>query len=124
MNKASYTERKNFVKYDNEHYLLYLNEEPAEIVVNEETGETAAGYNYYGSEVDGSTKIKASDVNDDNRRSKFIAGLIGTEYDVDAQIAILANNGDTTEHANDLARFKAIRANIKVAVDELLSRTL
>ena len=124
MNKASYTERKNFVKYDNEHYLLYLNEEPAEIVVNEETGETAAGYNYYGSEVDGSTKIKASDVNDDNRRSKFIAGLIGTEYDVDAQIAILANDGDTTEHANDLVRFKALRASIKAAIDDLLSRTL
>lgn len=124
MNKASYTERKNFVKYDNEHYLLYLNEEPAEIVVNEETGETAAGYNYYGSEVDGSTKIKASDVNDDNRRSKFIAGLIGTEYDVDAQIAILANNGDTTEHANDLVRFRGLRASIKTAIDELLSRTL
>lgn len=124
MNKASYTERKNFVKYDNEHYLLYLNEEPAEIVVNEETGETVAGYNYYGSEVDGSTKIKASDVNDSNRRSKFIAGLIGTEYDVDAQIAILANDGDTTEHANDLVRFKALRASIKAAIDELLSRTL
>ena len=124
MNKASYTERKNFVKYDNEHYLLYLNEEAAEIVVNEETGETVAGYNYYGNEVDGSVKIKASDVTEDNRRSKFIAGLIGTEYDVDAQIAILANNGDTAEHADDLARFKAIRANIKVAIDELLSRTL
>ncbi|MBR5270815.1 MAG: hypothetical protein IKV64_01385 [Clostridia bacterium] len=124
MNKASYTERKNFVKYDNEHYLLYLNEEATEIVVNEETGETVAGYNYYGNEVDGSVKIKASDVTEDNRRSKFIAGLIGTEFDVDAQIAILANDGDTTEHANDLARFKAFRSNCKIAIDELLSRTL
>lgn len=124
MNKASYTERKNFVKYDNEHYLLYLNEEPAEVVVNEETGETAAGFNYYGSEVDGSTKIKASDVTDSNRRAKFIAGLIGNEFDVDAQIAVLANDGDTAEHAEDLTRFKAYRASCKAAVDELLSRTL
>lgn len=124
MNKASYTERKNFVKYDNEHYLLYLNEEPAEVVVNEETGETAAGFNYYGCEVDGSTKIKASDVTDSNRRAKFIAGLIGNEFDVDAQIAVLANNGDTAEHAEDLTRFKAYRTSCKAAVDELLSRTL
>ena len=124
MNKASYTVRKNFVKYDNEHYLLYLNEETADVVVNEATGETAAGYNYSGSEVDGSIKIKASDVTDDNRRSKFIAGLIGTEFDVDAQIAILANDGDTEEHAEDLTRFKAFRADCKSAIDELLSRTL
>lgn len=123
MNTVSYTERKNFIKYDNEHYLLYLNEESTE-VVNEETGEAMDGYKYQGSEIDGSVKIKATDVTDENRRAKFIAGLIGTEFDVDAQIAILANDGDTEEHAEDLTRFKAFRTNCKAAIDELLSRTL
>ena len=42
MHTVSYIERKNFVKFDNEHYLLYLNEEKAE-VKNEETGESVQG---------------------------------------------------------------------------------
>ena len=38
MNKtASYSERKTFVQYDENHVLLYLNEQPAEIT-NEVTG--------------------------------------------------------------------------------------
>ena len=121
MNTASYTERKNYVKYDDEHYLLYLNEESAEIT-SEESDETVEGYAYSGTEVDGGTMIEASDVTDDNRRSKFIAGLIGVEYDIDAQIAILANGEDTDEHATELEEFAAYRASCKTAVDELLER--
>lgn len=124
MKTASYRERKSYVKYDNEHYLLYLNEEVAEVVVNEETGETEKEFTYYGSEVDGSTKITASNVTDENRRAKFISGLIGREYDVNAQIATLANNGDTAEHAEELECFKDYRRSCKAAVDELLSRTI
>ena len=45
MHTVSYIERKNFVKFDNEHYLLYLNEEKAE-VKNEETGESVQGFSY------------------------------------------------------------------------------
>ena len=124
MNTVGYIARKNYVKYDNEHYLLYLNEETAEVVVNPETNEAASGYNYTGHQPDGSTKICASDVTDENRRDKFIAGLIGNEFDMDAQIAILANGGDTDEHAEEMARFKEYRAKCKAAVDELLSRNL
>ena len=39
MNKATYTDRKTFVKYDDSHVLLYLNEQPGE-VTNPETGES------------------------------------------------------------------------------------
>ena len=39
MNTAGYIARKNYVKYDNEHYLLYLNENAAEVMVNPETKE-------------------------------------------------------------------------------------
>lgn len=109
------------MKYDDEHYLLYLNEESAEIT-SEESDETVEGYAYSGAEGDGGTMIEASDVTDDNRRSKFIAGLIGVEYDMDAQIAILANGDDTDEHAAEMEEFAAYRASCKTAVDELLER--
>lgn len=82
MYKVSYIGRKNFVKFDDEHYLLYLNEEQAE-VKNEESGDIMQGYTYTGSQPDGGTLVEAKDVTDDNRRAKFVAGLIGTEYDID-----------------------------------------
>ncbi len=121
---ANYTERKKYVKFDDEHCLLYLNEEATDVVVNEETGETAPGYKYTGDQPDGSTKICVSGVTDKNRRAKFIAGLIGREFDVDAQIAILANDSDTPAHADEMERFKACRADCKTAVDELLARNI
>ena len=55
-------------------------------------------------------------------RGKFIAGLIGIEYSKDDQIALLANGEDTNEHAEELAKFKAVRAAAKKEVDELMKR--
>lgn len=118
---ASYTERKKFEIYDSGRVLLYLNEQPAEIT-NEETGENMPGYSYTGDMPDGGTMIEATDVTDENRRDKFVAGLIGRGYDMDAQIAVLANGADTPEHAAELEQFAAWRARCKAAVDELLSR--
>ena len=57
MNTVSYIERKTYVRYDADSYLLYLNEAPADVVVDEESGETARGYSYTGEETDGSTRI-------------------------------------------------------------------
>ena len=123
MYKVSYIGRKNFVKFDDKHYLLYLNEEQAE-VKNEETGDTVQGYAYTGSQPDGGTLVEAKDVTDDNRRAKFVAGLIGTEYDIDSQIAILANGNDTDQHAEELKAFEENRRTVKAMIDELLSREL
>ena len=58
----------------------------------------------------------------ENMRGKFIAGLIGIEYSKDDQIALLANGEDTNEHAEELAKFKAVRAAAKKEVDELMKR--
>lgn len=127
MNTVNYAERKTFVKYDDDHFLLYLNEQEAEFQTAGEDGqpgETVQGYSYTGEEADGSTKIAASGVTDANRRDKFIAGLIGLSFDIDAQIAILANDGDTEAHAEEMESYKACRAKCKAAVDELLARTL
>lgn len=118
---ASYTERKKFEIYDGGRVLLYLNEQPAEIA-NEETGESVPGYSYTGDMPDGGTMIEAAGVTDENRRDKFVAGLIGKGYDMDAQIAVLANGADTPEHAAELEQFAAWRTRCKAEVDELLSR--
>lgn len=123
MYKVSYIGRKNFVKFDDEHYLLYLNEEQAE-VKNEKSGDIMPGYAYTGSQPDGGTLVEAKDVNDDNRRAKFVAGLIGTEYDIDSQIAILANGNDTDQHAQELKDFEDNRRVVKETIDELLAREL
>lgn len=123
MNTVSYIERKTYVRFDAGSYLLYLNEAPAD-VVDEESGETASGYSYTGEETDGSTRIvvDARTVTDENRRGKFVAGLIGRRYSIDDQIAILANSGNTDEHAEELRTFETYRAECKRQVDELLSR--
>lgn len=123
MYKVSYIGRKNFVKFDDEHYLLYLNEEQAE-VKNEKSGDIMQGYAYTGSQPDGGTLVEAKGVNDDNRRAKFVAGLIGTEYDIDSQIAILANGNDTDQHAQELKDFEDNRRVVKETIDELLAREL
>ena len=123
MHTVSYIERKNFVKFDNEHYQLYLNEEKAE-VKNEKMGESVQGFSYTGSHPDGGTMVEAIGVNDDNRRAKFVAGLIGTEYDIDSQIAILANGTDTDQHAEELKAFEENRRTVKTMIDELIAREL
>lgn len=123
MYKVSYIGRKNFVKFDDKHYMLYLNEEQAE-VKNEETGDAVQGYAYTGSQPDGGTLVEAKGVTDDNRRAKFVAGLIGTEYDIDSQIAILANGNDTDQHAQELKDFEDTRRMVKETIDELLAREL
>ena len=53
-----------------------------------------------------------------------MAGLIGTEYDIDSQIAILANGNDTHQHPQELKDFEDNRRVVKETIDELLAREL
>lgn len=108
------------MKYDNSHYLLFLNEQEAE-QTNEE-GEKIKGYTYTGPRQDGSTLIEATGVTQENMRGKFIAGLLGLKYSLDDQIALLANGEDSEEHSEELASFSRARIEAKKAVDDLLSR--
>lgn len=77
MNTVSYIERKKYVRYDANSYLLYLNEAPADVVVDEESGETARGYSYTGEETDGSTRISvdARTVTDETAAASSWQGL-------------------------------------------------
>ena len=122
MNTAFNPARQNYVKYDDNHYLLFLNEQEAE--QTNENGDKVKGYTYTGTMPDGSTLIEATDVTAENMRSKFIAGLIGTEYTKDDQIALLANGEDTNEHAEGLDVFRENRRTAKKMVDELLARNV
>lgn len=113
-------QRQTYIKYDDSHYLLFLHEHAAE--QEDEFAGKISGYTYTGTMPDGSTLIEATGVTAENMRGKFIAGLIGIEYSKDDQIALLANGEDTAAHAEELAKFKAVRAAAKKAVDELLAR--
>ena len=113
--------RQSYMKYDNEHYILFLNEQEAE--QTNELGEKIKGYTYTGPRQDGSTLIEATGVTQENVRGKFIAGLLGLKYSLDDQIALLANGEDSEEHSEELAAFARARSEAKKAVDELLSRT-
>ena len=113
-------QRQTYIKYDDSNYLLFLHEQEAE--QEDEFAGKISGYNYTGTMPDGSTLIEATGVTAENMRGKFIAGLIGVEYSKDDQIALLANGEDTAAHAEELEKFKAVRAAAKNAVDEMLKR--
>ena len=84
-------------------------------------GEKIKGYTYTGPRIGGSTLIEATWVTSENIRGKFIAGLIGLEYNIDDQIAILANGEDSAEHSEKLTRFLTFRQSVKEEIDKLLS---
>lgn len=112
--------RQSYMKYDNEHYILFLNEQEAE--QTNEDDEKIKGYTYTGPRPDGSTLIEATGVTSENIRGKFIAGLLGLEYSLDDQIALLANGEDSEQHSEEWADFSRARIEAKKAVDDLLSR--
>ena len=120
MNTSFNSQRQSYMKYDNTHYLLFLNEQEAEQI--NEDGEEIKGYTYTGPRQDGSTLIEATGVTQENIRGKFIAGLLGLTYNLDDQIALLANGQDSEQHSEELAAFARARSEAKKAVDELLSR--
>ena len=90
--RAIYTERKTFVKYDDNHYLLYLNEEVLENHVSEGHGgepepEPRVAYAYTGTCEDGGTLIEATSASYDS----LVSGLIRREYSADRVEAITLN---------------------------------
>lgn len=98
MYKQFYTEKKTYTKYDNEHYILYLNEVEAQ---REEDGATISGYEYSGDFGDGGTMIKATEATYD----QFVSGLIRTRYSADQVEAILLNiQSDNVERMAEFQR--------------------
>ena len=118
--RAIYTERKTFVKYDDNHYLLYLNEEVLENHVPEGHGgepepEPCTAYAYTG------TLIEAADAT----YERFVSGLVRTRYSADRVEAITLNKlgSDTARMAEFEAEFEELeryRSDCKARVRALL----
>ncbi|RKU75652.1 hypothetical protein DW945_22120 [Parabacteroides sp. AM44-16] len=91
--KKIYTEKKTYSKYDDKHYLIYLNEEVIQDYVPEDNtndstpADPVTAYAYTGDFPDGGTMIEAEDASYD----MFVSGLIRKKYTVDAESAIQSN---------------------------------
>lgn len=120
MHKQFYTQKKTFTKYDNEHYLLYLNEEEATKVM-EEGSEAVAGFEYSGNFEDGGTMIRAKEATYEN----FVSGLIRTKYSADQVEAIILNfqSGNAErmhEFIQDMGDLNIFREECKDVIRQLL----
>lgn len=133
MNKKYYLARKSFVKYDDNHYLLYTGEQKVENYHPEvatgssdtseqsedENSEGVTAYSYKGTEPDGSTKIQATAATYDD----FTAGLVRTRYSQNQVEAILANRGDGDEtHEAEFEAYQSWRKEAKEIAKEILAR--
>lgn len=92
MFRQIYTERKKYSQFDDNHFILYLNEEVIEDYVPEaHDGELApapcTAYAYSGTERDGGTLIEAASASYDG----FVSGLVRREYSADRVEAITLN---------------------------------
>ena len=92
MFRQIYTERKKYSQFDDNHFILYLNEEVIEDYVPEvHDGELApapcTAYAYSGTERDGGTLIEA----DSSSYDSFVSGLVRREYSADRVEAITLN---------------------------------
>lgn len=130
MKKVYYLARKSFVKFDDNHYLLYIGEQrvdnyhpetsPGTSEQSEDAdSEGVTAFCYEGDEPDGSTKIQASAATYDD----FTAGLVRTRYSQNQVEAILANRGDGDEtHEAEFEAYQSWRKEAKEIAKEILSR--
>ena len=124
--RAIYTERKTFVKYDDNHYLLYLNEGgPGEPRFGGPRGERNRSpawlYAYTGTCEDGGTLIEATSASYDS----LVSGLIRREYSADRVEAITLNklssdNERKAEFEAEFACLERYRNDCKARVRALL----
>jgi hypothetical protein len=123
MNTAIYPKQKTFNRYDDDHFLLYLNEEIIDNYLPEDAEESTnpiTAYQYSGTFPDGGTLIEAKNETYDN----FVSGLIRTRYSADEVEAILlniqSNNPERmSEFENELNQLNAFRDECKQKVSIL-----
>lgn len=117
--KKIYPSRKSFVKFDDNHYLLYLGEQQVDNYQPESSETAITAFSYEGTEPDGSTKIAAQEAT----YGAFTAGLVRLKYSQDEVEAILANKGDgNEEHQAEFDKYQAWRIQAKEMATEVLSR--
>lgn len=130
MKRAIYTERKTLVKYDDNRYMAYLNEEVIdgyvpEVRNGEKTPEPVTGYAYTGAEPDGGTLIAAADMS----RDSLINGIIRSRYSQTEEDAIKTHQIEMFKNPNiakagdyeaEWETFNAFRTEAIATVDRWL----
>lgn len=134
MNTQIYSEKKTFSKFDDKHYIVYLNEKPADYVPSvSTTGQEPSenikpvpGYSYSGPMEDGGTLITASEAT----YPAFVSGLIRILYSEDSESAINSNmmiavvnpeSDRSAEFTNEWQTFQNYREQCKITARELLA---
>lgn len=124
MNKAIYLDRRKFDKFDDNHFIVYLNEETIpeyvpEVMEGQPEPEPCTAYAYSGSEKDGGTIIEATSAQYD----EFVAGLVRLRFSQNQVEAILCNQGDgNDEHLAEYNALQLYRKDCKTIAAELLAR--
>ncbi|RJU53748.1 hypothetical protein DW777_13895 [Bacteroides sp. AM30-16] len=124
MNRAIYLDRRKFDKFDDNHFIVYLNEETIpeyvpEVMEGQPEPEPCTAYAYSGSEKDGGTIIEATSAQYDD----FVAGLVRLKFSQNQVEAILCNQGDgNDEHLAEYNALQLYRKDCKAVAAELLAR--
>lgn len=124
MNRAIYLDRRKFDKFDDNHFIVYLNEETIpeyvpEVMDGQPEPEPCTAYAYSGSEKDGGTIIEATSAQYDD----FVAGLVRLKFSQNQVEAILCNQGDgDDEHLAEYNALQLYRKDCKAIAAELLAR--
>lgn len=124
MNRAIYLDRRKFDKFDDNHFIVYLNEETIpeyvpEVMDGQPEPEPCTAYAYSGSEKDGGTIIEATSAQYDD----FVAGLVRLKFSQNQVEAILCNQGDgDDEHLAEYNALQLHRKDCKTLAAELLAR--
>lgn len=124
MNRAIYLDRRKFDKFDDNHFIVYLNEETIpeyvpEVMEGQTEPEPCTAYAYSGSEKDGGTIIEATSAQYDD----FVAGLVRLKFSQNQVEAILCNQGDgNDEHLAEYNALQLYRKDCKAVAAELLAR--
>ncbi|KAA6316136.1 hypothetical protein EZS27_033509 [termite gut metagenome] len=136
MYTVSYIKKRTYEKYDESHFLLYLNEQETEITKTSETlgegegsenqtSETVPGYSYTGTMPDGGTLVEVKE----DSYGNFVSGLIRTRYpaaDVEAlqgnMIIAVSNpkNERAEDYKQDWDEFQSFRNDCKKGIKKLL----
>lgn len=131
MNKAIYTEPRTFEKYDDNRYMVYLNEViipdyVPEIMQSEQVPEPVTAYAYTGTEVDGGTLIETTS----SDRDSLINGIIRSRYTQSEEDAIKTHQIELLKNATidkaadyeaEWAEFNTVREMAKATVDGWLN---
>jgi hypothetical protein len=113
--ESIYNKKMTFKKYDNNHYIVYLNEKVIENYQTEE-GEPYTAFSYTGTETDGGTVIDVDPK--EQLQDALINGIIRTQYTVSVEDAIKTHqvilfnspeHAKANEYRTEFAKFNEFR---------------